>query len=267
MTEETTALEPLEPRDLENVDTICYLLRCNDPRLTELDLENFVLMSEETGRIGDALLENTIVEGIKADLDAFFDENDYPEQPIARAELDCLTKKVTAVANPFLRYICDSSILQRIKLRALSFDYLEPLGEHLLGLFYKAVANNPHQPLQDMEIIAWECTEQYPAKFSRFLAAMQSLKRLTILVNHPVNNSLRWLEEALCSNSSLNYLSLIMRGDTTVDGLAFLRVILQSGVHLRLHELHFSLDMNSNTEFPKLWQRYWVPQENCRLYG
>jgi hypothetical protein len=154
MTEETTALEPLEPRDLENVDMICSLLQCNDPRLTELNLENFVLMSEETGRIGEALLENTIVEGINADLDAFFDEGDFPEQPIARAELDRFTKKVTAVANPFLRYIRGSSILQRIQLQAGGF--LEPLGEHLLGLFYRAVANNPHQSLQDMKIIAWE---------------------------------------------------------------------------------------------------------------
>jgi hypothetical protein len=250
MAEETTAVEPLKSQHLET-DTLCQLLRANDPRLTEVTLQDF-LFPDEVQRIGEALLENTTVTSIDVEFSAFKDDEDYSLQPVTTIDIDRLVTKATTTADPLLRYIRDSSELREMRLEDSSDEIFIPVYEHLSSLFYRALADNPHQLLQELHFEYMDEAEKCQTEFSLLLTMAKSLKRLSMFAYMPEGSSDSWLVEALRSSKSLEYLNLFnvnLLRNGAGQAATFLGIVLRSEVHLRLHELHFSLQSNSEIEF------------------
>jgi hypothetical protein len=248
MAEETIAVEPLNSQHLET-DTICQLLRANDPRLTEVTLQDS-LFCDEVQRIGEALQENTIVTSIDVEFSAFVEDEYFSVQLATTIDIDRLVTKATTTADPLLRYIRDSSELRKMRLENSDDEILMPVDEHLSSLFYRALADNPHQLLQELRIDYTDQAEKCQTEFSLLLTTAKSLKRLTMFAYMPVDSSDSWLVEALRSSKSLEYLEYLnLRNNGDGQAATFLGIVLRSEVHLRLHELHFSLCSDREIEF------------------
>jgi hypothetical protein len=257
-------------------DAYCELLRKNDPRITQIRYYEY--HDPKDGKpyhgIGQALQGNNHITAIEVLLGQLYtlDQELDPEYEywcydnLDSEELEDLVEEGAASAEPLLSYIHSCTSLHALQLSCQHEEWNLVNGK-LAGMFYQAVLDNPRSGLEELQVDKWEEIDIPREEFTHLLAT-QPLKRLTLRMGVPLTrdilanletNSLNftalWLNEALHSCISLEYLSLLdlaMQGGggyMELDRL-FDSVISSLGSHPCLRELRVRLDDSTNEDIP-----------------
>jgi hypothetical protein len=246
-------------------DVYCDLLRKNDPRITEIRSCDY--QNPRNGKpyhgIGQALQgnNNTHITAIEVTLGELYtlekeiDEEYWCYDYLDSDEVQDLVEEGAESADCLLRYIRSCSSLRALQLSCNHQEW-NLVNGRLAGMLYQAILDNPRSSLEELQVDTWDGIDIPQDEFTQLLAT-QPLKRLTlragvsqtrdILEDLETNSwsfTAPWLNEALQSCASLEYLSLLdletYGGSVRVEGL-FESVISRLGSHPCLRELRVQL--------------------------
>jgi hypothetical protein len=218
------------------------LLRCNDPRISAVPHDFRV----EYRSFDTELQGNTHVKYIGLDINELIDYDQCCAQPShedGRSYEDCLVRQGAKHAEPFLRYIRESPVLQALVMEDdtdydsdWSISIMRRVTSRLARFFFEAMTENTLNSVQVLCLGRWSYLEYSEDLFAGLLQR-QVLRRLHISLGTNDEYS-PLMETAFASNTSLECLLLDTQDNEAVYDVNVPIVILkQLHSHPRLREL------------------------------